>query len=326
MFRKTLTLDIEQDENEGMIVYPVEEFKQEITPTPSLVDCKKVTTPTTIKHGTQGTVVIGCPDEDKIYKKTAFKPYIRQLRMEPSVAEWVWDNQGRVHDKVNEIYTFQVENFEPPYFIYTYLHKEQKSDDPLDRTFEIVQERVKNSNDLSDREFVTSLTNAQVTSILVQVLEAINILYREGLYHNDTHVGNVLAIENGDGINIRLIDYGLMTIGKPLDGSYNIDKKSNGFPWLDFAQFLQTLSQHFSRFKQPPSLVYANHVLLSASHLATDRKSVPLVKNHKTIKYQDVLNHLLKNLRLEREQSSSSEDSSQDEDFEDSPVSAAFKT
>lgn len=75
MFRKPLAVFIDQDEDEGLATSSVslEELKKPITPTPSIVDCKSVTTPTTTKHGAQGTVIIGCPDQDKVYKKTVFK-------------------------------------------------------------------------------------------------------------------------------------------------------------------------------------------------------------------------------------------------------------
>jgi hypothetical protein len=269
------------DNGEGMFKCPNEENENKQT--------KKA-------RGTQGQVIFDCPAPGLVYKETAFR-VLEHVIGDYDLAYNVFEQQCLVQKMLNEL-------AKPNAFVTTEsCWFTGTNERPLLHT---VQEQVMEA--VSARQAILGTSeakaliqsDAQMAQVLLQVFDAIALLYDHDLFHNDMHAGNVLvqsassdvyAQRSGDGkeveqplqevlLRVRIIDYGLMTFQFALDQDYQlIDGGKVPFPWLDFAQFVHDVAgMMLPREHWFPCVQTMVILLLTQGQVVhrRDRKSIPL--------------------------------------------------
>ena len=185
-----------------------------------------------IKSGSEGTTRLNCPTNEYITKLENFK--------ERQYEDITKNHYGAIQqlnglikdDKRFSKYFLGVEN------LCYIIDPELSNPGKIHSTMKFIK-----GSTLHDYIATTDQTTLEqnLKEIILQVVDCMKLLQRHELYHNDLHVENIMVTNQDGSIQIKVIDYGYMSRGSPLNTNYRSSvSKDHGFR-IDYTQFLNSM-------------------------------------------------------------------------------------
>lgn len=237
---------------------------------PPQEECARLPSATRLA-GQQGAAYVGCPDARSVIKYVTARGVAKifpALRADP---EALASQMVRNCDAMEALNTLiDTSPIAEQFFVPTYACCVQGGAQPLQTAWQARAE----GEPLADWLRSRAASARDLQFVLLQALEAVDQLFRAGLYHNDLHAGNVLvgavrpvALALGAPAaqvvlapRVTLIDYNLLSKGAPLSASYGAGARGDA-PLVDICQLYSSVA-HLSNQAKRPDLIEAADELL----------------------------------------------------------------